>query len=364
MFGREWRIGSIGGVDIRVDSSWTLIAILVVYSEWIRFTDPGTNLSESSAWAVAILASFLLFSSVLIHELAHAGMARAQNIPVSGITLFLFGGATSARVEDKGPGAEFLVTAVGPGSSFALAAIFWALSHALGRPLDVAFADLSRINFLLAVFNLIPGFPLDGGRILRSAIWRGTGSLERATRVAAVSGVIVGAAFIVWGVSQAIITQYPGALWLAMIGWFLFRAARGSVQHQGVRRALAGGVVREAMRPPPASIQASISLSEALDRYLRGHEDEIFPVVDGDRVVGLLTFESARRIGREDPLRPVRDAALPLDGGVAAVGVGDRLDTVLDQVGDREAMVLDEGRLVGTIGAGDIDRWLRDPRHR
>ena len=141
-----------------------------------------------------ILAAALFFGSVLGHELAHAGMARARGIPVMGITLFLYGGATSARVEEKGPGSEFLVTVVGPGTSFALAAIFWVLGRHTGRPFDAAFQDLARVNAILAVFNLVPGFPLDGGRILRSIIWKVTGSLDRATQVAAICGQVVGAA--------------------------------------------------------------------------------------------------------------------------------------------------------------------------
>jgi Zn-dependent protease len=363
VFGRAWRIGSIGGVAIRIDSSWALIVILVTYSLWLQFTSFGYGLSDTSAFLMALLASALFFGSVLIHELAHAGMAKARGIHVSGITLFLFGGATSARMEDKGPFDEFLVTAVGPGSSFALAGIFLALSHGVGRPLSISLDYAARINFILAVFNLVPGFPLDGGRILRSAIWRATGNLDRATRIAAGAGQIVGMLFIAGGIAEAVTGGTPEALWLAMIGFFLLQAARSAVAYQRSQRALSQGFVREVMGPPPPAIPAAMSLSQSLDSYLRGHEDESFPVIDDDRVVGLLTFDAARALGQVDPLRPVRDAMLPLTG-VATVRVGDRLDGISDRLGPTEVMVLDEeGRLVGTISPAHLSRWLHTNQH-
>ena len=357
MFGRSWRIASIGGVDIRVDSSWVVVAALFTYGFWLEFTDPIYALSDSVALVTAVLVSVLFFGSVLVHELAHAGMAKARRIPVSGITLFFFGGATSARLEDRGPIDEFLVTVVGPASSFGLAGVFWVLSHAAHGPLSFGFERLAWINAVLAAFNLVPGFPLDGGRILRAIIWRVSGNLERATWIAAGAGQMVGAALIGIGIVRTLLDEDPGALWFAFIGWMVFRSARGSVQHQQLRKALAGGVVGEAMRPPPAAIPAAMSLSEALDRHLRGHETEAFPVVEAERIIGLLTFDAAARIGRDDPLRPVRDAMLPL-GTAVTVGVGDRLDQAMDRLDGGEGMVLADGRLVGTISAFDVERWL------
>jgi CBS domain-containing protein len=211
---------------------------------------------------------------------------------------------------------------------------------------------------VLAAFNLVPGFPLDGGRILRAIIWRASGSLERATRIAAAAGQVVGAALIGIGVVQTLVNQEPAALWLAFIGWMVYRSARGSAQHQALRRILSRGVVGEAMRPPPSAIPAAMSLSDALDRHLRGHETEVFPVVEEERIVGLLTFDAAARIGRDDPLRPVGEAMLPLQTAVT-VSVGDRLDEAMDRLDGREGMVLADGRLVGTISAVDVERWLR-----
>jgi Zn-dependent protease len=355
--GRAWKIGSVGGVAIRVDSSWVFIAILITYSLWLRYSTPFHGLSNSTALWLAVFGGVLFFGSVLIHELAHAGMARARGIAVSGITLFLFGGATTARVEEKGPGSEFLVTAVGPGASFGLAAVFWALSKSVGTPVFYVLDDLARTNFILAVFNLVPGFPLDGGRILRSGIWRATGDLDRATRIAGTAGVVVGYGFVAAGVIEFVSGQDPAALWLALIGWFLLQAARGSMRYQRVQRALARGMVRDAMGPPPAVIPAELSLTESLDRYLRGHEDETFPVVEGGEVVGLLTFEAARRVGQHEPFRPVRDAMLPPSGAMT-VRLDEPLDSVSERLEGRAAMVLDDHRLVGTLSPADLSRWL------
>jgi hypothetical protein len=271
--------------------------------------------------------------------------------------LFLFGGATTARVEEKGPGNEFLVTAVGPGTSFGLAAVFWVVSRSAGTPMALVLDDLARTNFILAVFNLIPGFPLDGGRILRSGIWRATGDLDRATRIAGTAGMVVGYGFVAAGIIEFVTGQDPAALWLALIGWFLLQAARGSMRYQGLQRALAGGVVRDAMGPPPAVIPAELPLAQSLDRYLRGHEDETFPVVEGDRVVGLLTFDAARRVGQHDPFRPVRDAMLSPSRALT-VGADERLDRASERLGGRVAMVLDDHRLVGTLSGPDLSRWL------
>ena len=362
MFGRAWRIGSIGGIAIRVDSSWAIMAVLVTYSLFLRFTFQYRELENLPAFGLAVFAAILFFGSVLGHELAHAGMARARGIAVSGITLFLFGGATSARVEDRGPGDEFLITAVGPGSSLALAGGFWALAAALdsvGGRLDEALRYVAGVNLILAGFNLVPGFPLDGGRILRSAIWKITGSLEKATRVAGWSGQIVGALLIATGIAAAVRDDLPLAIWLAFIGWFLLRAARSAVYQLQLRRFLAEGQVGEAMSPPPPAVPAELSLSDSLDRYLAGNERAQFPVVDGERLVGVLTFDSARRIGRDDPLRSVRDAMVPLSK-VTTVDADESLDRVIEQLSDgASALVVRAGQLVGSISGADVSRWAR-----
>jgi Zn-dependent protease len=196
MFGTSWRVGRIAGIELRIDSSWAVIALLITYSMYLRVSILYESLSTAGAVGIAILAAVLFFGSVLIHELAHALVSQTRGIRVQDITLFLFGGVTRARVESRGPGDEFLIAVVGPLTSGILAALFGIVAgfsrDVLSSPLVGTLGYLAWINLLLAGFNLLPGFPLDGGRLLRSAIWKATGSFGRATRVASVAGQGVG----------------------------------------------------------------------------------------------------------------------------------------------------------------------------
>src|SRR6266536_2830917 len=205
MFGTSWRVGRIAGIEVRVDSSWVVIALLITYSMYLRFSFLYKDLSTGAAVGIAILAAVLFFGSVLVHELAHALVSQARGIRVQDITLFLFGGATRARVESRGPGDEFLIAVVGPLTSGLLAALFWVVDvlgrDVLSRPLVGAFGYLAWVNLLLAGFNLVPGFPLDGGRLLRSAIWKATGSINLATRIASLAGQAVGWLLVAGGVA-------------------------------------------------------------------------------------------------------------------------------------------------------------------
>src|SRR3981081_2824368 len=232
MFGTSWRVARIAGIDVRVDSSWVVIALLITYSMYLRFSFLYKSLSTGGAVGIAILAAVLFFGSVLVHELAHALVSRARGIRVQDITLFLFGGATRGRVESRGPGAEFLIAAVGPLTSAGLAALFWAVEvfarGALPRSLIGMFGYLAWVNLLLAGFNLVPGLPLDGGRLLRSAVWRATGSFRRATQVASLAGQAVGWLLVAGGVAFLLAGNLAGGIWFAFIGWFLVQAARAS----------------------------------------------------------------------------------------------------------------------------------------
>ena len=363
MFGKTWQVGRVGGIPIRIDSSLVIIAGLIGYSEYANITDFANHVRGPTAVGLAALATILFFVSILLHELAHAGMARARDVPVSGITLYMLGGATAVPIEDRKPADEFLITVVGPGTSFGLAAAFWALGQTAGRPLDIAFKDLAFVNLMLAIFNVIPGFPLDGGRLLRAVIWRVTGNLERATTIAAGVGMAFGGALVALGVYETLTSGWVFSLWSVFIGWYLFSAARSAIRQQRLRRLLTDAVVREVMAPPPRTIPADTTLIAALDGYLRGHEGEGFPVVENqDHVLGVLTMDSASRIGQDDPLRPVRDAIVPLQE-VMTVRPEQRLDALLQELGGRAALVLTEdGRLVGSIRPSDVNRWLA--RHR
>ncbi len=366
MFGRPWRIATIRNIPVLVDPSWIWIAVLVTYSLWVQLEQRHTHLGSGAALAYAVAGSALFFGAVFLHEGAHAVAARANDMEVHGITLVLFGGFTSARTESKGPGPAFVVAAVGPATSLALGGLFWWLSRLTGTvdaPLSGLLGYVGWVNLFMAVFNVLPGLPLDGGRMLQAAVWRVTGRHERGTRVAAWTGMGIGIVLI--GLAALLLLQNEGfqAVWLGIIGVFIFQGARASDRYVGVARRLAGATVADAMDPPPPAVPAEMTLSEALDRFLRGHEEEAFPVVESGRVIGMVSFSSARELGGQDPLRPVRDAVIPL-AEVILAHPDDALDEVSARLGTgHAALVLREGELVGAITGSSVYRWAHSRRN-
>jgi Zn-dependent protease/predicted transcriptional regulator len=365
VFGRPWRIATIRSIPVFVDPSWVWIAVLITYSLWAQLEQRHAGLSSGAALAYAVAGSVLFFGAVFLHEGAHAVAARANDIEVQGITLVFFGGFTAARTESKGPGPAFVVAAVGPATSLALGGLFWwlsALIEAANAPLSGLLGYVGVVNLFMAVFNVLPGLPLDGGRMLQSAVWRIAGRRELGTRVTAWTGMAIGVALI--GAAALLLAKDGGAeaIWFGIIGLFIFQGAKASDRTEGVARRLAGATVADAMDPPPPAVPAGMSLSEALDRFLRGHEQEAFPVIEVGRVIGMVSFSSARELGAEDPLRPVRDAVIPL-AQVILAHPDDPLDQVSQRLGsNRAALVLREGELVGAISSASLHRFARSAR--
>src|SRR5919198_1326867 len=271
MFGTSWRVGKVAGVEVRVDSSWAVVALLVTYSMYLRLSILYPELSGGGAVGLALLSAVLFFGSVLIHELAHALVSQARGIRVQDITLFLFGGATRARVESRGPGDEFVIAVVGPLTSAVLAVLFGVIDvfgrGGLGRPLSGMFGYLAWVNLLLAAFNLVPGFPLDGGRLLRSAIWKGTGSFGRATRIASATGQGVGWLLVAAGVAWLLAGDLAGGIWFAFIGWFLVQAARSSYEELHVRDLLRRVEAQDVMARNLMRIPPDLNLRDAVDHF-------------------------------------------------------------------------------------------------
>ncbi len=361
MFGRSWKIATVGGIPVNVDSSWVWIAVLVTWNLWSQFEVHYPSVSSNAALGFAVFAAVLFFGSVFLHEVAHAVTARLNGIKVLGITLVVFGGFTSARSEEKGPGPAFLISAVGPGTSLALGGLFWALARATDAssgPISGALGYVSFINLLMAGFNVLPGLPLDGGRMLQAVTWKITGDQGRGTRVAARAGIGVGGLLIALAVFEGAARQNPFlGIWFGIIGIFILQAARGSERSIRIRDRLAGGTVADVMTAPPPVVPAEMTLSEALDRFLRGHEGEAFPVAADGKVIGMVSFGSAREVGAQDPLKMVRDALIPLDQ-VLVASPDERLDVVSDRLGaGRAALVLRDGELVGTVSGRSVYSW-------
>jgi len=356
-----YKVGSIGGIPIRLDSSWLWLAIIYTYTLYLGISHQGA--SDGEAIALAVLSAALFFGSVLVHELAHAGTARALGIEVSGITLIFWGGFTETGHHRRGPTGDLLVSIAGPLSSLALGGAFWAASVVLqGSTPELAsmVGYLGWLNAVLAGLNALPGYPLDGGHVFRAIVWRVTGSRERATRAAATMGIVIGGGLIGFALLSIAREDVGFAVWGFLIGAMMISSARGYREGDAVREALAEGTVSDAMRPPPPAVPADLSLSETLDRYLRGHEGESFPVAEHGRVVGMISFETARRVGSQDPLRPARDGMAPLSE-VPVVRPQMTLSDALRALGPgRSGLVVDENDApVGSLGPGDVEAWLR-----
>jgi len=320
MLGGGFRLGRILGFTIRVDWSWLLIFVLVVFSlaggYFPRFY-PQFGIATN--WLVGMIAAVLLFASVLAHELMHSIVARRGGIDVKEITLFIFGGVSQTKSEPDDPWMEFRMALAGPALSIALAVGFWVLARitalAMGpAPVVALFGYLAFINLILGLFNLAPGFPLDGGRVLRSVIWAVTDDLEKATRFASYAGQAFAYFLIVIGfinITSGILFQ---GLWLVFIGWFLSSAARSGYEQVVVRQALTGMEVRDIMVKDTPSVAPEVTVDHFVHDYLLRHDYSMYPVVEGDVVKGVVGIAEVRKLPKDRwESTPVSDIAYPVD---------------------------------------------------
>jgi Zn-dependent protease len=339
-----------------VNPSWLFIAVLYV---WVVYDGLSREASvrDSEALVLSLLAAVLFFGGVLVHELAHAATARALDLPVAGITLVFWGGATETKASARGPLGEFLVAAVGPASTLVLAGVFWMIDRATVGVASDLVGYLAFLSLVFAIVNALPGFPLDGGRMLLAVVWGITGNRRTAMRVTGYGGVAVGAALAaaaVWSIAR----DNGWWIFLAYLAVVLIATGRGMDRRVAVREELGPGRASDAMRPPPPTIPASTSLGHALDLHLRDAPDQAFPVVENGRVIGTVSRRSARRVGARDPMRPVRDGTEPLSR-TPVVSPDEPLDEVLEWLSGRDGLVIRDGSLVGAIGPGEVERWYR-----
>lgn len=303
------KIARIFGIDIFVNVSWLFVFALVT---WSLASNVGplhaAKLVPFARSLLALLTASLFFLSVLFHELAHSLVAKQRGVPIRGITLFIFGGVSMLEGEPPTAPAEMWISAIGPLASIALGIFFGALSHALSSPYTVAmpvhdwrggfavaFSYLSISNYILAAFNLLPAYPLDGGRVLHGLVWRATGNRHRATTVAVIAGRSIAAAFVVFGIFSTITDGLGGGLWLTFIGWFLLQAGEAERVAARVTEALRGHRAAELAQPPEVRIRADQTASGALDELLQHHANSA-PVFVGERLLGIVTLQSLVRV--------------------------------------------------------------------
>jgi Zn-dependent protease/predicted transcriptional regulator len=294
------RIGHVFGIPIYVHPSWFVIFALITFSLATQFTQQHPHWSHAQHWSLGILTSLLFFGSVVFHELAHGAVATRYRIPVASITLFVFGGIARIGREPDNAKQEFNIAIAGPLSSYFLSGVFWLLLHLFPQSemLGALAFWLAWVNFGLATFNLVPGFPLDGGRIFRALVWGFTHNYERATRLAARSGRLIAYAMIVFGSWHALSGDFIGGLWIAFIGWFLLTAAQETVAQVAVRTALAGLRASDVMSHEIPTVGRETSLEEYGQQLLRTGRRCHLVMSDG-RVLGLMDVRALNSVPRE-----------------------------------------------------------------
>src|SRR5258708_4594401 len=296
------RIGKIAGIDIYIHVSWIIILVLLTVSlatGWFPQLYPGW--STATYWVIGFISSLLLFVSVLLHELAHSLVARRRGLPVKNITLFIFGGVSNIEQEPKSPGIEFQMAVVGPLTSLLIGIVCFLLQLPLrgtNSPLEGILFYLAVTNLLLGVFNLIPGFPLDGGRVLRSIVWKITGSMRQATRAASITGQVIAYLFILLGVWLFFTGNILNGIWLGFIGWFLLSAAQSANSQVMLASVFRGVTVGEVMNPTPTTVPDNISLQHLVDAYFLPGCLRYALVMQADHLVGLITLSDIRHITR------------------------------------------------------------------
>lgn len=364
MVGNTVRLGRLWGIEVRLHYSWFIVFVLVTWSLAVfYFPQVHRGWTGATYWGMGIVTSLLFFVSVLIHELAHSFVARAEGLPVRGITLFIFGGASQISEEPRRPGDEFRMAVVGPLASLLLGVLFgvlWWLSRGGATPFHLVTGYLAFTNIALGVFNLIPGFPLDGGRVLRSIIWQATHDMRRATRIASIIGRVVAFAFIFWGIWEIFAGFWANGLWIAFIGWFLDNAAVQSYQQLAVRQALTGHTAREVMTSYP-TIPPGVTLQTFVDQFMLPSGRRCFPVVDNGRFLGLLTLDRIKGVPRDRwPFIRVQDVMIPI-GDVKTVGPDEDLSVVFQRMVAEDVNqlpIVDNGRFLGVVARDNLMQFL------
>jgi Zn-dependent protease len=359
-------LGRVLGIPIELDYSWFLIFALVAWTLASGyFPSEFKNWPTAEYWIVGVATAVVFFLSVLLHELGHSIVAQHYGIPVSSIKLFIFGGVSQIETEPPSARAEFLMAVVGPLVSFALAGIFALLGVAFASvaPLLALVKYLAYINAALGLFNLIPGFPLDGGRVFRAIVWGITRNLRQATVVAGNLGRFIGFLFILLGVYQVFTGNFVNGLWIGFIGWFLESAAMAQVQQQKLHDLLGGRRVSQAMSTEYAAIAPDTTVQTLVDHHVLGNGQRSFVVKEGDRVAGLLTLHDIKELPRlEWPTTTAAQAMIPL-AQVKRIQPGEELWAAIEEMnrdGVNQLPVMTDGHIEGMLRREDIISYLRN----
>lgn len=376
-------IGRWFGIDVIVDWSWTLIAILMSWNLTAVFHRVHPTWILGGCALVAVLATLLFFASLLAHEFAHALVAKSYGMVVREIRLFLFGGVSDIEREPPSPAAEFWMAIVGPFTSVALGVTFLVAASmtlpsvvptspletlsGLG-PLPTLFFWLGPVNVMVGLFNLVPGFPLDGGRILRAFLWKVTGDLHKATFAASLVGRAIGWSFVMTGIAMVFGAEIPffghgpgDGVWLAFIGWFLASAAQRSFGSLLIEEVFEGVLVSELMRRTGYAVPAATSVSSVVNEWFLRSGEHAFPVVEDGKLLGLVCVSDVRKISQDVASHTKVETIMTPRDRLAVVTPGEDAQSALRKLGrlDVDQLPVVEGdRLTGMLSRSDVARWL------
>jgi Zn-dependent protease/predicted transcriptional regulator len=355
------------GFKIEVDASWLLLASLITWTLATGyFPANAKGLAPQHYWTMGLLGMLGLFLSLILHELAHSLVARRYDLPIRGITLFLFGGVAALEREPVSPSSEFWIAVAGPAASIALAVLFWLVAQAgpatgLPAPLFVVFGYLSAINLVLFVFNLVPGFPLDGGRVLRALLWWWKGDLRWATRLASKVGDGFGLLLIVLGVVSIVYGQMVTGIWSCLIGLFVRQAAIASYSQLVTGDILSGHKVAEFMTRDIVTVPSDIAVSRLIDDFVLVYNHTWFPVLDGSVLRGGVHISQFRQLTHEQRRKTqVSEIATPVtpDNSIGMETPAIEALKQMSTTGNRKLLVIENGRLAGILALSDLLKFI------
>jgi len=362
MYTARWKLFRLFGIPIFVDASWLIILALLTWTLSATFHEVLEGISGGAAFGLGLVAAISFFVCIVLHELGHATVGRAQGMQIRGITLFLFGGVAELQDEPRSAGAEFLMAIAGPAVSAVLALVFWVAARAVTvAEAEIFLFSLAEINLIVLVFNLVPAFPLDGGRVLRSALWGATGNLRRATYWASLAGQAFAWLLIGLGILSLFRHDVANGIWLVLIGFFLNNAARAGYRTMLVRQVLEGEPIRGFMNPHPVTVSPVLDLRALVEEYVYGHHRKAFPVVNEGRLVGLITTRDVAQVPRAEWENHTVGETMRHDLDAFQIGPdADALHALaqMQRTSSSRLLVTDGDKLVGIVSLKDLLRFL------
>jgi Zn-dependent protease len=368
----SFRVARVLGIDIRIHISWLLIFFLVLLSLADQvFPASYPQWSQQKTFIVSAIAAFLFFTSVLLHELAHAIVALHFKMSVSSITLFLLGGVANLTKEPPSAKAEFFMAAAGPLTSLVIGGLGLLVQQLVTdnisrvpslQPVEAVAGYLGFINIAVAIFNLVPGFPLDGGRVLRSIIWGLRGDRVVATRIAARGGQLVAGLMVVYAASRVLSGEATGGLWLGLIAYFLYGAASQALQQERVTAAVGSVRVAQLMTTDFRSAPAGIPIGQLIRDIVLPNNLQAIPIVAHDRLVGLVTIADLRKVEQDQWATTPVDVVMTPASALATVSPSDELVAALDRFGGGDLPLLpvvEGGSLVGVLFRESVVGYVR-----